>query len=277
MSTMACSYCGESFVVGLRWCPHCARPSLFPNVDLAGAPEETEALARRYQAQVERAEALGQEAALMKFEQHVAGSCACKGMPRWELERLVASDTATAATYYQQIDGRSRIPDDNRWDRLRRIADAAFFQAFGEDIHFAALSTDGKWLTSYGDGAVFFKDNMISHRATVFEKNTATWVEDSGALQIPPGHRAIWNQRSHLAVAKLGEVACSGPCDVSSLLLSCGHSSADDSFMEVHIYGGFTIRSTDAIVLRRGALSELGRADVIDRTKRLGISFTELP
>ena len=277
MTSRTCSYCGENLAVGLRWCPHCARPSLFPNVDLAAASEETEALAQRYQAQVERAKAEGKEAALAKFEQHVSESCACKGMPRWELERLVASDTATAATYYQQIDGRSRIPDDNRWDRLRRIADAAFFQALGEDIHFAALSTDGRWLSTYGDGAVFFKEDMISHRATVFEKNTATWVEDNGALQIPPGHRAVWSQRSHLAVAKLGEAACEEPCDMGSLLLSCGPSSADDAFMEVHIFGGFTIRSASAVVLRRGALSELGRADVLDRTKRLGISVTEVP
>ncbi len=277
MTTKICSYCGESFVVGLRWCPHCAQPSLFPNVDHASTLEETEALSKRYQAQVERAKASGQDAALSKFEQHAASSCACKGMPRWELERLVASDTATAATYYQQIDGRSRIPDDNRWDRLRRIADAAFFQSFGEDIHFAALSTDGRWLTSYGDGAIFFKDDMISHRATVFETNTATWVEDSGALKIPPGYRAVWTERSHLAVAKLGEAACDEPCDMSSLLLSCGRSSADDSFMEVHIYGGFTIRSATSVVFRRGALSELGRADVLDRAKRLGISVTELP
>jgi hypothetical protein len=38
--------------------------------------------------------------------------------------------------------------------------------------------------------------------------------------------------------------------------------------MEVHIYSGFRIRSADAVVVRRGALSDLGRVNVLDRAKR---------
>lgn len=205
MPSKKCDSCAETFVIGVQCCPHCARPSLFPNVDLACLDEEADALNIRYAAQMAKASSEGREAPLRDFESYMSTSSACKGMRRWELERLIDSDTATAGTYYQQINGRSRIPDDDRWDRLRRIADASFFQSYGTDIHFAALSTGGTWLASYGEGAVFFKESMISHRATVFEQNTAMWVnENNGDLNIPLGYRAPWDQRQKLAVAKLG-------------------------------------------------------------------------
>lgn len=113
MATKTCSHCGEGFVIGVRACP------LFPNVDVASIQQEVTALRMRYE-EVKKAMEASQESELTRLEAHLAVSCACKGMPRWELERLALTDTATAATYYQQITGRSRIPDDNEWDRLRR-------------------------------------------------------------------------------------------------------------------------------------------------------------
>lgn len=278
MGTKKCAFCGELFLAALRACPHCAQPSLFPNVDLASDADEKAALDKRYQEVVDRAKASGKQDCLSDFQRHVEQSGACKGLPRWELDRLASSDTATAATFFQQVDGRCRIPDDNRWDRLRRLADATFFESFGADIHFAALTTEGRWLSNYGHAAVFFKDTMISHRASLFQENTAVWVDErNGNLEIPEGHRAVWDDRSRLAVAKLGDEACLGVSDSASLLLSCGKSSGDDSFIEVHICGGFTIRSASAIVVRQGQLSDCGRADILVRVAELGLGFTEIP
>jgi hypothetical protein len=210
---------------------------------------------------------------------HVAEtSVACKGMPRWELDRLMSSETATAATYYQQISGNCRIPDDNEWDRLRRITDSAFFQCYGHEINFAALSTNRNWLSNYGDGAVFFRERMIAHRSTVFETNTVTWLnERSGDIKIPAGYRANWKNRGMLAVAKLGEASYAQNVDIDTLLLSCGTSTANDVFMEVHICGGFTIRSADAVIVRKGALGELGKAVALERARTLPFDFKELP
>lgn len=277
MPTVNCEFCNEKIVIGVQVCPHCGRPSLFPNVLLANMPEEIDALTLRFEQQKLHSKNTGNEAALDELSFCVSSSTACKGMPRWELERLLASDTATGATYYEQIAGNARIPDDNRWDRLRRIADASFFQCFGSKINFAALSTAGNWLQSYGDGAIFFKETMIGYRSTVFEQNTATWVdENNGDLTIPYGFRASWPNRDKLAIAKLGEKAQDGCADFDSLLLSCGATSGDDEFMEVHIYGGFTIRSAESIIVKKGSISEIGRLDILDRMNKLGISFSEL-
>jgi len=66
----------------------------------------------------------------------------------------------------------------------------------------------------------FSQESMIAPRATVFEKNTAVWVDDmNGDLNIPDGFQAVWNRRSHLAVAKLGDKICEGDTDFE--LLRC--------------------------------------------------------
>jgi hypothetical protein len=250
-------------------------PSHFPNVDIANDDAEVHALEARYEQECAKAEALAKCDALEKLETCVRQSVACKAMPRWELDRLISSDTATAATYYQQIQGRCRIPDDNQWDRLRRIADAAFFQSASEDIQFAALSTNGRWLQNYGDGAVFFKDAMIAHRATVFETNTAQWfAENNGISEIPPGYRATWGKRSTLATAKLAGAACHDCSDIDSLLLSGGESTASDQFIEVHICGSYTIRSVNGVVVRAGAFGDLGLAAAKERAANLSFSFS---
>lgn len=278
MSTRQCPHCHIDFYIGLRSCPHCAQPSFFPNVDLAESDVEKSALELRYEMQRKEAESVGKVSSIDHVMDVVKKSTACKGMPRWELDRLISSETATAATYYQQISGNCRIPDDNEWDRLRRITDSAFFQCYGHEINFAALSTNRNWLNNYGDGAIFFREKMIAHRSTVFEKNTVTWLNQrSGELKIPAGYRATWQNRGILAVAKLGDASYAPKADIDTLLLSCGPSTADDVFIEVHICGGFTIRSAEAVVVRKGALGALGMAAALERARTLPFDFTEIP
>jgi hypothetical protein len=145
-------------------------------------------------------------------------------------------------------------------------------------VHFAALSTNGRWLSNYGDGVIFFKDNMIAHRATVFETNTARWIEENtGKLTVPQGCTAVWGSRAILAVAKLGEALCNDPTDLDSLILSNGTSSASDEFIEVHILGGFTIKSAASVAVRTGALGDLGMAAAKERTAKSSLSFSVVP
>jgi hypothetical protein len=199
-------------------------------------------------------------------------------MSSMEIFRLLASESAVATTYYQQIRGSSRLPDDGKWDRLRRIADDALHGHFREKIAFAALSTERRWLETYGEGAVFFKEEMIAHRATVCESNTATWVdEETGKCTIPFGSRATWDDRAELAVAKLEESVLGAQTDWASMLLQTGESSAEDVFIEVHIYGEFTARSIQALAIKQEALSPLGTRLLREANAAHGLSYQLLP
>jgi len=149
---------------------------------------------------------------------------------------------------------------------------------FGRDINFAALTVGERWLENYGDGAVFFRDSMIAHRSSVFEENTARWVETNGCtLQVQSGHMATWEERHKLGVAKIAPHVLGGFTDIPSLLLQSGDTTADDSYIEVHICGTFTIRSAQTIVVKRDALSPLSEAALLSRSPMLRISVRIAP
>jgi len=52
----ACTYCKLDFPLDREHCPHCARPSLFPNVTLANRPQELQKLEDRYLAALQDAD-----------------------------------------------------------------------------------------------------------------------------------------------------------------------------------------------------------------------------
>ena len=54
---------------------------------------------------------------------------------------------------------------------MRVFADDALFPGYKEQIRFAALSLDGKGLSSYGECTLILRDHMIAHRASVLEGN----------------------------------------------------------------------------------------------------------
>ena len=276
MHSRKCKHCDEEFSLDLNSCPHCACPSLYPNVDRVGVADQRAALAQRYNAARSRSVAAGTLDKVEKLEQLALKSEACKTLPAGELVALASSDTRVGATYYQQVSGGCRIPDTNEWDKLRRIADAAVHRSYGHNIHFAALSTAGRWLSNYGDGAVFFKEKMISHRATVFEENTAVWASERTAdISVPPGVQAVWEERHKLVVAKLVDKV-SGSGDLNELILSSGTTTGSDLFLEVHIYGTFTLKSMSSIIFKKGALPDLKRESILERAVTNGIVVKEI-
>jgi hypothetical protein len=54
---------------------------------------------QRYTATVQKIQSCNKTKLQGEFEESVNKSTACKAMPRWELDRLISSDTAMAATY----------------------------------------------------------------------------------------------------------------------------------------------------------------------------------
>jgi hypothetical protein len=250
-----CQYC--HFAVPNDWtsCPHCPRPSRFPNVLQAVDPEERQALDSRYQQARQDAVTRGAHQILQQFETALQESEAVINRPFAEVARLAKSDKQLYATYYQLT--QLRIPAGDKWDTLRSIADAALFgDRVKTEIRFAALTLDGEGLTNYGNCSIVMKEEMIAHRASVFHENSVMFMKNreikiGDAPELPRGYRAAWNDRHRICATKLANRLDSAtpPADFPKLLLKPGTSETDE-FVEVHIFGSLTVRTFARVIVR---------------------------
>jgi tetratricopeptide (TPR) repeat protein len=89
------------------------------------------------------------------------------------------------------------------------VAETALFgDQYKKRIHYAALTLDGRALSSYGECSVLLRESMIAHRSSVFEQNSLLFMKRHNVKlfevdRLPVGHRAAWADRGRLAVAKL--------------------------------------------------------------------------
>jgi hypothetical protein len=251
MPDQPCSFCGHSVPIEASFCPHCARPSLYPNVRAAEQETEREALAARHRLAVQDAESRGCGKAVRSFESAADSSHAVLSRSLAEVERLASSDRQLYATYYQLLDAEVKLPAGDVWDPLRRLADEALFPGYKKKIRFAALSLDGMGLLGYGECSLVLKEEMIAHRASLLEGNSALLMRN-WAYNVPAGSRAVWNERGRLCVAKLAARLRpeTTEADFASLLLRPGVSPEDDEFVEVHIWGPMSSRTFARVVLR---------------------------
>jgi len=241
-------------------CPHCGWPGIYPNVRDAEHSTEKQALLDRYREQLARARSRGCDGALADFEKAVGRSNAVMVKRLSQTFSLAESDKNLVATYGSQIQAGIRLPDENGWDVLRAVAEAILFPHYGNKIHYAALSLDGVGvLGPYGECSITLKEQMIIARATVFDGNSASHLKNGSPL---PGSRALWPERPKLAVAKLGEqiIADTRADEYPQILLRQGEPGADESFVEVHVYGPMSVRTFERVVVRMANLSEAQRA-----------------
>jgi hypothetical protein len=254
MPNRACSSCTYDIPRSAERCPHCGRPGLYPNVDFASEEAEIAALEDRYQAALRALADRGLARATEACEAALAASRAVIARSLGEVQRLASSDKQGYATYYQLTEAEARFPDGDDWDLLRRLADEMLFPGCKEHVRFAALTLDGASLPHYGNCSMVLRTSMIEHRASLFEENSAVFVsrysgrlgEAASALR---GRRATWATRVKLCVAKLanqirGQLQ---PHELSALLIGPGETSADDRFIEVHVWGPITIRTVGAV------------------------------
>lgn len=253
-----CSYCHNRFPLGSERCPHCAQPGLFPNVQAAGSAEERNALNLRYQTAINGATSQGADEAIKDFEAAVTGSQAVIARSLNDLLRMATSDKEIYATYHQVVDAGLRLPSDEKGDILRVQTDDALFSGYKQHIRFAALSLDRIGLRNYGEFSLVLRENMIAHRASVFEENSVVWmrkhrIKISEANNLPKGYRAIWSDRGKLAVAKLSKKiqSTTQPHSYPGLLLQQGATSEDDQFIEVHIWGPMTRRTFERVIVKQ--------------------------
>lgn len=255
-----CKHCGNSFPLSAGLCPHCGRPSYYPNVDAANDLGEQAALNSRYDSVCEAAARRGADAALKDFETAIANSKAVITRSASEVHRLATNDHELYPTYYNLIEAGVKLPEGGKWDALRMVADAAFFTGYAEKIRFAALSLEEFGLSNYGSCSIVLRTEMIAHRASALEENSVLFVDHhnimmKAAHQLPPGYRSTWDERPKLCVAKLSNKidATTRHEEYSAILLRQGATSADDEFVEIHIWGPMTIRTIEQVKLNSRA------------------------
>jgi len=176
-----------------------------------------------------------------------------------ELERLGAADTNVLPTYYQRVQTGIVIPTGDKWDVLRGVAEHALFPGYKDNIRFGALSLDGKGVRNYGNCSVTLKTELVAHRTSLFADNNVVFtvydrqVTMAGAETLEKGHRATWDDRHMLCMAKLGPELKKSmqPQEFPGLLIKQGETTMDDRFVELHIWGSLTIRSIKVARVRR--------------------------
>jgi hypothetical protein len=255
-ASIPCPDCKNDIPQPAERCPHCGRPSYFWNVITAGDVAERDSLDRRYQAA--KAEALSRNAdvPLQDFETAITASKAVISRSESEVLRLATNTRQLYSTYYQLIEAAVRLPNGDEWDPVRELTDTLLFPQYKKEIRFGALSLDGVGLANYGPCSIVLRDDMISHRASVFEENSVLFMEHQGVsisrnTSLPKGYRASWDQREKLCVAKLFRKIDSGTTSdkYSGILLKQGANSEDDEFVEVHIWGSMTVLTMERVVI----------------------------
>jgi hypothetical protein len=280
MPAPACSYCGHPVPLDWSLCPHCARPSLYPNVRAAEQEDERKALAIRHEQAVRDAEARGCGGVVRDFEVAAGASAAVLTRPLGEVERLASSDRQLYSTYYQLLEAEVKLPDGDEWEPLRHLADEALFRNFKEKIRFAALALDGVGLPHYGECTLVLREEMIAHRASLLEDNSALLMKRV-AYNLPAGLRATWPDRVFLCVAKLADRFCpeTKKAEFASLLMRPRSSPELDEFVEVHIWGPMTRRTFAKVILRRRPGSRPALRSVVKalrlRLAGAGVDFEE--
>lgn len=252
--SISCPECANEIPQPAQQCPHCGRPGRFWNVIAAEDAQERDALKHRYDGAKADAVKRGADAVLQHLESALTNSTAVMARSESELLLVAGNTRRLFATYYQQIESGSRLPDGDEWAGVREITDSILFPNYKELIHFAALSLDGVGLLNYGNCSVTLRDDRIAHRTSVLEDNSVLLMERHGVQvkrnsTVPKGFRATWGERDKLCVAKLaGSIDSTTKSDqYSGLLLKQGASSEDDEFVEVHIFGPMSVFTIAAV------------------------------
>ena len=251
--SVPCPHCTNDIPQSAERCPHCAEPGYFWNVISASDSAERTALQTRYDDAKADAVSRNADVGVQDFELALDHSAAVLARSESEVLRLATSTRQLYTTYYKQIEAGLRLPDGDDWDLVRQLADTVLFPAYRENIRFAALSLDGVGLPNYGSCSLMLRSNMISRRASVFQENSVLFMEHHGISlsnpDLPKGFRATWNDRAKLCVAKLaGNIdSTTKPIQYSRLLVKAGATSADDEFVEVHIWGPISVLTMERV------------------------------
>ncbi len=253
---MQCPEC-DTEVREFEWhCTACNHDCGYPNVRAAQKPEEQAELARRVQVAEAEVSVKGTTNVLNQFRQamHDSKAVLCRSLSK--TQELVSSDNEIYSTFYQLVGAGNRRPEETQIERDRLLADDLLFPHYRQHIRFAALSLDCQGVGHYGGCSIVFKETAIRKRATVFEENSLSFCAKRKlgvGRPVPPGYRALWEERDRLAIAKLGtslELG-SNSDDFPKVLQKKSEKPEQQNFIEVHIYGPLHRRSIERVVTQK--------------------------
>ena len=135
----------------------------------------------------------------------------------------------------------------------RASVGARLFASYDQHIAYAALSPDGRGLSSYGKVMVSWRvtKDYLGKRVSLLEENSYVFHErhDLGRLGATPpaGYFSTWDDRARLVGAKLGPrlTTSMDRTKLNALLLRSGGSRDDDDFVEIIIYADKSIDTQD--------------------------------
>jgi hypothetical protein len=118
-------------------------------------------------------------------------------------------------------------------------------------VNFASLSLNRRGPQSYGECHFTFSERAVSHRTTVFEENTLVFCRKHRIVvgdPPPNGHISTWEDRTRLAVAKLGSqlTDATTSADFANILVVQTGKTDSDEFLECHIYGRLSISNLES-------------------------------
>lgn len=250
---MKCSECGSSIPHDRIACPTCGIHAGFPNVREVSSASEREALERRFNKAIKDAHADGRDVRLEELSQASKDTRAVIAIDLDYLAGFMTKGETLYSSYALVVSGEIRKAASSLNDKKRRGVEGFFFGSYADKIRYAALSLDGKGLSSYGPFTLVLKDIAVKARATLLEENSYKFYAKFRAKipdNFPPGYRAIWGERHKLAVAKLVDriTVRTTNDDFPGILLTYNGNRETDDFIEVHIYGAFDNAAVEAVV-----------------------------
>ena len=255
MDPNPCPRCKNEIPLNWLHCPHCGDGLKCPNVMVAGQSSERLALDRRYAEAIADAANRGCEQIVREFDTAVQKSEAVLGSSLQKLLPLVLRDRDVVATFHKLAELRfvqDPEPDSLNWRTRRPQAEIEILGSYEHiaNLHYAALSINGRSLPNYGEVTIQLREGCIEARASVFEENSAVFVHRHG-VNFPPGTRALWGDRHKLCVAKLARriTKATQPEEFSGKLLQSGPTALDDVFVEVHIFGPMTFATFKKVIV----------------------------
>ena len=260
-------------------CPHCARPQFFPNVQKARTTAETQKLNKAHQNAGSNATARKCVTEAQGFENACRKTQAVFACPISKLHRQIASGTEIFENFNdtERLKLRGAATGKRDWATLRVQAEEEILGShkYAGTLHYASLSIDGRAL-NYGDLVATLKEEMIAHRASCIEGNTAELFAKT--RNFSSLLRCDWDNRHKICLAVFEKDLTPGTqaAQFPSLIVVNGATTADDRFIEVHIFGAMTARTLQSVHIRPKAHNERERVylDAIrEELAKVGVSL----
>ncbi len=171
---------------------------------------------------------------------------------------LVSDPRAVYANYETLVAAGLRKPASLPEDKRRATVGGMLFGSYARQIRYGMLSLTDGGLPTYGDVCCRLRRVAIEDRTTFLEWNSYTFVKRydirEGA-RVPVGHRAVWDNRHLLALAKLGGGISEGQGRVDwekAMFETDARDRSRDDFIEAHIYDSFSIDAVETMRLATG-------------------------